>query len=755
MRALAAFEGPAGTSSQGASRLVTGSRDATACVWDLAATAGEPAVAATLAGHEGFVTALAAVANGAFWGAPEGGPVVATGSRDKTVKLWAAADGRLLGTLRGHTEAVSGLAFLPSGALVSGALDSTLRVWLSDLRCEKVLRGHAGPVQCVLALPDGDFLSGSGDRTVKRWGANDLACRATYTGHTDTVRGLAAVPGLGFASASHDGTARVWTAAGEPVAELVGHTALVYRVAAAGDFLATASEDNSCRVWRPDGTCVQAVPHPGCVWDVQFLLNGDLTTACSDGVARLWTRDAARAAPAGAAAEFEAQVAAYAAARDRKEEGPAGALPEGLKLEPLEALATPGAADGEIKVVGEGGGAVAYGWSAANGTWDKIGDVLGGPGENVSVGRRTFEGQEYDFVFDVDVEDGAPPLQLPYNRGDNVYAAAERFIERNSLPVTYQEQVVNFILQNTADTAGGGGGPVAQNADPFTGGAAYAPQGAPAATAPRLFPLTACVTFAACPVEPIARKVTEFGQALNAGHTGSSSSLPFPDEDAAAFRALLGKVGGGAGEIAGGEWAALGRMLGWPPQRVFPVIDATKNAVLHPAFRALPEADRAGLLGRVLAALEAAPAVAPVVATSLRVLANAVEGDPGWVARHEGPLLDAAAPHCQSAHKNVRVALATLYVNAAVRLGRGGDPDAKARVVAGALEVLKASLAAGEAEGAYRALCAVGTAVHGDAGAADLAKALDLAGLLARARDAGPEKVRAAAAELLRGGAAA
>ena len=82
--------------------------------------------------------------------------------------------------------------------------------------------------------------------------------------------------------------------------------------------------------------------------------------------------------------------------------------------------------------------------------------------------------------------------------------------------------------------------------------------------------------------------------------------------------------------------------------------------------------------------------VAPVAATSLRVLANAVEGDPGWVARHEGPLLDAAAPHCQSAHKNVRVALATLYVNAAVRLGRGGDPDAKARVVAGALEVLKA-----------------------------------------------------------------
>lgn len=41
--------------------------------------------------------------------------------------------------------------------------------------------------------------------------------------------------------------------------------------------------------WVVDGVCVQSIEHPGCVWDVKFLENGDIVTACSDGVARVWT----------------------------------------------------------------------------------------------------------------------------------------------------------------------------------------------------------------------------------------------------------------------------------------------------------------------------------------------------------------------------------------------------------------------------------------------------------------------------------
>lgn len=49
--------------------------------------------------------------------------------------------------------------------------------------------------------------------------------------------------------------------------------------------------------------------------------------------------------------------------------------------------------------------------------------------------------QAYDFVFSVDVEDGKPPLKLPYNRTDDPYDAARKFLSRNNLPGGYLEQV--------------------------------------------------------------------------------------------------------------------------------------------------------------------------------------------------------------------------------------------------------------------------------------------------------------------------
>lgn len=51
-------------------------------------------------------------------------------------------------------------------------------------------------------------------------------------------------------------------------------------------------------------------------------------------------------------------------------------------------------------------------WDSASSSWQKIGDVV----DAVGSGRRqVYEGREYDYVFDVDIKDGVPPLKLPYN----------------------------------------------------------------------------------------------------------------------------------------------------------------------------------------------------------------------------------------------------------------------------------------------------------------------------------------------------
>jgi hypothetical protein len=51
-------------------------------------------------------------------------------------------------------------------------------------------------------------------------------------------------------------------------------------------------------------------------------------------------------------------------------------------------------------------------WDSTSNQWQKVGEVV----DAVGSGRKQLhDGKEYDYVFDVDVQDGVPPLKLPYN----------------------------------------------------------------------------------------------------------------------------------------------------------------------------------------------------------------------------------------------------------------------------------------------------------------------------------------------------
>ena len=76
--------------------------------------------------------------------------------------------------------------------------------------------------------------------------------------------------------------------------------------------------------------------------------------------------------------------------------------------------------------------------------------------------------QEYDYVFTVEIQEGAPPLKLPFNIGDDPWMSAHTFLEKNEISPLFLDQVANFIISQS----GGVAAPAAPNtgyADPFTG----------------------------------------------------------------------------------------------------------------------------------------------------------------------------------------------------------------------------------------------------------------------------------------------
>ena len=99
------------------------------------------------------------------------GKTLASGSWDRTVRLWNTETGRFEQILIDHTGEVNSIAFSPNGVLLaSGGKDQTLRLW--DVKTGEVIRrleGHARSVNHVAFSPDSKILASSGDETVRLW----------------------------------------------------------------------------------------------------------------------------------------------------------------------------------------------------------------------------------------------------------------------------------------------------------------------------------------------------------------------------------------------------------------------------------------------------------------------------------------------------------------------------------------------------------------------------------------------------------
>jgi WD40 repeat protein len=184
------------------------------------------------------------------------GKTLVTGSKDRTLKLWNVATGRELRTLVGHMESVTSVAFSPDGkTVVSGSEDHTLRLW--DVVTGRELRafnGHTSHVTSVEFSFDGKRLvSGSWDRTLKLWDVATGQVVRTFTGHSESVSSVAlSSDGQTLASGSEDNTLMLWDVeSGRKLRALSGHVQALTSVSFSpdGKTLASGSEDKTVKLW--------------------------------------------------------------------------------------------------------------------------------------------------------------------------------------------------------------------------------------------------------------------------------------------------------------------------------------------------------------------------------------------------------------------------------------------------------------------------------------------------------------------------
>ena len=155
------------------------------------------------------------------------GNYLASGSADKTVKIWDIKNNfKLLNKYAGHTFSVNSVSFSKdSKFLLSASSDGTLRIWtLNNLNKTKIFRGNSIKISNSQFFYENNLLSVLADNSVVRWKIMNPQFNKLYTGHQGFINSVDFSKDELLLTAALDNTITIWDKNGLMISSIEPHS---------------------------------------------------------------------------------------------------------------------------------------------------------------------------------------------------------------------------------------------------------------------------------------------------------------------------------------------------------------------------------------------------------------------------------------------------------------------------------------------------------------------------------------------------